>query len=66
MEKTFFMIRIFLAIDAALGCELMVPTLHGEEKIKVDSGSQPNTIIKLKEKEFLILIPEEQEINMCE
>ena len=37
-------------IDAALGCELMVPTLHGEEKIKVDSGSQPNTIIKLKGK----------------
>jgi len=28
----------------------MVPTLHGEEKIKVDSGSQPNTIIKLKGK----------------
>ena len=37
-------------IDAALGCELMVPTLDGEEKIKVDSGSQPNTIIKLKGK----------------
>ena len=37
-------------IDAALGCELVVPTLHGEEKIKVDSGSQPNTIIKLKGK----------------
>ncbi len=39
-------------IDAALGCELMVPTLHGEEKIKEDSGSQPNTIIKLKGKGF--------------
>ena len=37
-------------IDAALGCEIVVPTLKGTEKIKVDSGSQPNTIIKLKGK----------------
>jgi len=37
-------------IDAALGCEVVVPTLDGTEKIKVDSGSQPNTIIKLKGK----------------
>ena len=37
-------------IDAALGCEIIVPTLEGKEKIKVNSGSQPNTIIKLKGK----------------
>ncbi len=37
-------------VDAALGCEVVVPTLEGDEKIKVDSGSQPNTIIKLKGK----------------
>ena len=37
-------------IDAALGCDIIVPTLNGTEKIKVDSGSQPNTIIKLKGK----------------
>ena len=37
-------------IDAALGREIMVPTLDGTEKIKVESGSQPNTIIKLKGK----------------
>ena len=37
-------------VDAALGCEIVVPTLEGTEKIKVDSGSQPNTIIKLKGK----------------
>lgn len=37
-------------IDATLGCEIIVPTLEGTEKIKVDSGSQPNTIIKLKGK----------------
>jgi len=35
-------------IDAALGREIIVPTLDGTEKIKVESGSQPNTIIKLK------------------
>ncbi len=37
-------------IDATLGCEITIPTLEGTEKIKVDSGSQPNTIIKLKGK----------------
>ena len=37
-------------VDAALGCSVIVPTLEGNEKIKVDSGSQPNTIIKLKGK----------------
>jgi len=37
-------------VDAALGCKIVVPTLEGTEKIKVDSGSQPNTIIKLKGK----------------
>lgn len=37
-------------IDAALGCDIVVPTLEGSEKIKVDSGSQPNTIVKLKGK----------------
>ena len=52
-------------IDAALGCEITVPTLEGTEKIKVESGSQPNTIIKLKGKgvttyQFI----EEEEINL--
>ncbi|MCV0372972.1 MAG: molecular chaperone DnaJ [Nitrosarchaeum sp.] len=37
-------------VDAALGREITVPTLDGNEKIKVESGSQPNTIIKLKGK----------------
>jgi len=37
-------------VDATLGCNIAVPTLEGTEKIKVDSGSQPNTIIKLKGK----------------
>ena len=37
-------------IDATLGKEIIIPTLDGTEKIKVESGSQPNTIIKLKGK----------------
>jgi len=37
-------------VDAALGREVTVPILNGTEKIKIDSGSQPNTIIKLKGK----------------
>ncbi|HXX05325.1 MAG TPA: molecular chaperone DnaJ [Candidatus Bathyarchaeia archaeon] len=37
-------------IDASLGKKLIVPTLDGTEKIDVEAGSQPNTIIKLKGK----------------
>ncbi|MEJ2259300.1 MAG: DnaJ C-terminal domain-containing protein, partial [Nitrosopumilaceae archaeon] len=37
-------------IDATLGKEVTVPILNGSEKIKIESGSQPNTIIKLKGK----------------
>ena len=34
--------------DAILGKKIDVPTLNGNKKIKIESGSQPNTIIKLK------------------
>ena len=37
-------------VDAAIGKEFHVPTLEGNEKIKVEPGTQPNTIIKLKGK----------------
>lgn len=37
-------------VDAALGCQAQIPTLEGEERIKVSPGSQPNTIIKIKGK----------------
>jgi 5'(3')-deoxyribonucleotidase len=37
-------------IDGALGKDVTVPILNGTEKIKIDSGCQPNTIIKLKGK----------------
>jgi molecular chaperone DnaJ len=41
--------NIFM-IDAALGKSITVPTLEGTEKISVEPGSQPNTIIKLRGK----------------
>ena len=34
-------------VDAALGGRFSVPTLDGTETIKVEPGSQPNTIIKM-------------------
>jgi len=37
-------------IDASLGRNLEVPTLEGYHKISVESGSQPNSIIKLRGK----------------
>jgi len=37
-------------MDASLGKNLEVPTLEGFSKITVETGSQPNTIIKLKGK----------------
>jgi len=37
-------------IDASLGKNLEVPTLEGHHKISAESGSQPNSIIKLKGK----------------
>ena len=37
-------------VDAVLGKEMDVPTLEKPEKIKIEHGTQPNTIIKLKGK----------------
>ena len=37
-------------VDAALGIETMVPTLEDNEKIKVEEGTQPNSIKKLRGK----------------
>ena len=36
--------------EAALGTEVMVPTLYGEVKLKVPAGSQSGTIFQLKDK----------------
>jgi len=36
--------------DLALGTERRVPTLEGDEKVKILAGSQPNSILKLKGK----------------
>lgn len=36
--------------DAILGCERTVPTIDGEVTIKIPSGSQPETVLRLKGK----------------
>ncbi|MGH9998359.1 MAG: DnaJ C-terminal domain-containing protein, partial [Nitrosopumilaceae archaeon] len=37
-------------IDAVLGKTIVIPTLEGTEKITVEQGTQPNSIIKLRGK----------------
>ena len=36
--------------SAALGTEIEVPTLFGTERIKIDAGTQPGTVIRLRDK----------------
>ena len=36
--------------EAALGSEIEVPTLYGTEKVKIEPGTQPGTVITLKDK----------------
>src|SRR5918996_2860172 len=36
--------------DLALGTELRVPTLEGNEKVRIPAGTQPNTILRIKGK----------------
>jgi len=36
--------------QAALGCEIEIPTLYGDEKLKVPSGTQSGTVFKVKNK----------------
>lgn len=38
--------------QAALGTEILVPTLHGDEKLKIPGGTQPGTVFRLKNKGF--------------
>jgi molecular chaperone DnaJ len=37
-------------VDACIGKTIEVPTLEKNEKVKVEEGTQPNTIVKLKGK----------------
>ncbi len=37
-------------VDASLGCEIKVPTLEGDVKLKIPEGTQSGTIFKLKGK----------------
>jgi molecular chaperone DnaJ len=36
--------------DLALGADISVPTLDGNEKLRIPPGTQPNTILKIKNK----------------
>ncbi|MDP3014223.1 MAG: molecular chaperone DnaJ [Candidatus Subteraquimicrobiales bacterium] len=38
---------------AALGAELKIPTLNGDEELKIPSGTQPGTVFRLKNKGIL-------------
>jgi molecular chaperone DnaJ len=35
-------------MDATLGTQIQVSTLDGTEKLKIEGGTQPNTILKIK------------------
>ena len=37
-------------VEATLGTEIQVPTLEDIETMKIESGTQPNSILKLKGK----------------
>lgn len=39
-------------MDAALGIDVEVPTIHGSIKLKVRPGTQPNTVVRLKDQGF--------------
>ena len=45
--------QLFLSFpEAALGCSAEVPTLDGNVKIKIDAGTQPGKILRLRGKGF--------------
>ncbi len=37
-------------VQAVLGAEIVVPTLEGEEKLKIPEGTQPGTVFRLRNK----------------
>jgi molecular chaperone DnaJ len=47
-DRHLFSERKITLSDAALGCELKVPTLNGDVKIKIPPGTQNGTIFRLK------------------
>ena len=37
-------------VDCALGCEIDVPTVYGEVSVRIPEGTQPDDILKIREK----------------
>jgi molecular chaperone DnaJ len=48
-DHVFYDLQVSIA-DAILGTEIEVPTLKGKAKLKVDPGTQPGKILRMKEK----------------
>lgn len=44
-----------LLLDAVLGTELQVPTVHGDVALKIPAGTQPGQVLRLKGKGFPLL-----------
>ena len=45
-----FYTRIISVMDAMLGCEISVPCLDGNYKVKLEAGTQSGTVVKLRGK----------------
>lgn len=42
-------------LDAMLGTDITVPTVHGDTKLKIPAGTQPATVMRIKAKGFPVL-----------
>lgn len=45
-----FYTRVISTPDAILGTEIQIPTLDGAQKLKIDSGTQSGTVVRLRGK----------------
>ena len=45
-----FYTRVISVTDAILGCEIVIPTLEGAQKLKLEPGTQSGTVQKLRNK----------------
>ena len=45
-----FYTKIIPVTDAMLGCEITIPGLNGNERVKLDAGTQSGTVVKLRGK----------------
>ena len=48
--QNLFYTKIISVMDAMLGCEISVPCLDGNYKVKIDPGTQSGAVVKLRNK----------------